>query len=103
MNKIELLQQWYLSQCNGEWEHSYGISIETLDNPGWSLAVDLTDTRLEATDFEARAYGVDKASHPLGHDWLACKVERKKFLAHGGPGKLEEMIDVFLAWANPKA
>lgn len=35
------LQDWYCSQCNGDWEHGYGVSIETLDNPGWSLKIEL--------------------------------------------------------------
>ena len=32
---FQRLQKWYKSQCNGDWEHSFGIKIETLDNPGW--------------------------------------------------------------------
>jgi hypothetical protein len=28
------LQGWYATQCDGDWEHEYGVSIETLDNPG---------------------------------------------------------------------
>ena len=27
------LQSWYQSQCDGDWEHEFGIRIETLDNP----------------------------------------------------------------------
>ncbi len=26
------VQAWYATQCNGEWEESYGTKIETLDN-----------------------------------------------------------------------
>lgn len=26
------LQMWYVAQCDDEWEHAYGIKIETLDN-----------------------------------------------------------------------
>ena len=33
---------WYLSQCNGDWEHAYGVKIDTLDNPGWTLEVEDT-------------------------------------------------------------
>ncbi len=40
------LQRWYLAQCNDDWEHSYGVTIETLDNPGWSVHIDLADTAL---------------------------------------------------------
>jgi Immunity protein 53 len=28
---ISLLEKWYLQRCNGEWEHQWGVSIETLD------------------------------------------------------------------------
>lgn len=35
-NIFEWLQKWYKSQCDGDWEHEYGIKIETVDNPGWS-------------------------------------------------------------------
>lgn len=31
------LERWYAAQCNGDWEHTYGITIETLDNPGWTF------------------------------------------------------------------
>jgi hypothetical protein len=33
--RLNELQVWYGAQCNGSWEHTYGIKIETLDNPGW--------------------------------------------------------------------
>lgn len=32
---VTRLAQWYASQCNGEWEHSNGLTIVTTDNPGW--------------------------------------------------------------------
>lgn len=44
---LYLLQRWYLGQCNDEWEHSFGVAIETLDNPGWSLRIELEETSLE--------------------------------------------------------
>lgn len=34
MDSLALLQQWYLQQCNEDWEHSWGVRIATLDNPG---------------------------------------------------------------------
>ncbi|OAX48412.1 hypothetical protein gpAD87_09590 [Paenibacillus sp. AD87] len=44
MNTLKWLQNWYLENCNGDWEHSYGVKIDTVDNPGWSVEIDLTDT-----------------------------------------------------------
>ncbi len=46
MTDIERLQAWYLAQCDGEWEHGFGPTISTLDNPGWSVKVDLKGTEL---------------------------------------------------------
>jgi Immunity protein 53 len=45
------LQQWYASNCNGDWEHSYRIKIDTLDNPGWHLAIELEETNLQNHSF----------------------------------------------------
>ena len=45
-------QLCYLSRCDGDWEHSFGVVVETLDNPGWRLLVDLEGTGLEAKPFE---------------------------------------------------
>jgi hypothetical protein len=40
------LQRWYEAQCNGDWEHHNGITIESCDNPGWWVKIDLADTSL---------------------------------------------------------
>jgi len=100
MTSLEALQAWYLSQCNEDWEHTYGIDIGTLDNPGWSLTIDLTGTSLQGKAYPAYSYGIDERSEPTSQDWLTSKVEKGKFVCHGGPRKLEEMINVFLSWAR---
>jgi hypothetical protein len=103
MSAIESLQNWYLAQCDGNWEHRYGVTVGTLDNPGWSLEIDLVGTKLQSVKFDAVSYGVGANSEPVGVDWLVCKVEKNKFLGHGGPKKLEEVINVFLSWAKENA
>jgi hypothetical protein len=49
--EIEELQQWYESQCDGDWEHDFGMRIGTLDNPGWSVEINVVDTPLDGRDF----------------------------------------------------
>ena len=100
MEILKKLQDWYQSQCNDDWEHQYGVTIDTLDNPGWSLKVDLTGTDLEKKAFSEVAYGVDKDSHPESDDWVSCQVKEGKFIGFGGPHKLEETIQVFLKRAS---
>lgn len=103
MNSLQELQEWYLSQCNEDWEHTYGISIGTLDNPGWSLEVELADTYLQGVDFKEQSYGVGEKAETSGHNWIICKVKDSKFIGHGGPRKLDEIIKVFLVWAKKNA
>jgi len=99
MSALSELEKWYRSQCNGEWEHGEGISIGTLDNPGWSMEVSLRGTALEDASFQERSYGVGKNAEPSGEDWLTCKIVDKKFKGFGGPFKLAEMVGIFLDWA----
>jgi hypothetical protein len=103
MRTLQDLQDWYSSQCNDDWEHAYGVRIETLDNPGWALRIDLTDTVLSGQNFAVRGYGVGDEAATSGNEWLICEVIDNKFTAHGGPAKLEEMINVFLIWARAAA
>lgn len=100
MSTIEELQKWYYSTCNGEWGHRYGVQIETLDNPGWHVKIELTGTVLEDNVFPEVEYGIGSSSEPEGLDWIACKVEENVFHGYGGPERLEEILQRFLEWAR---
>ena len=97
-DNLAWLQQWYLSHCNGDWEHQYGISIENLDNPGWHLTVDLVGTELQWREFKELA--IERTSE----DWVRCKIAETgdvpKFDAHGGALNLSEMIEIFRRWVQ---
>jgi hypothetical protein len=47
MDIFKEIQNWYTSQCDGDWEHGSGIKIDTLDNPGWTVKINLEDTDIE--------------------------------------------------------
>ena len=100
MNTIKQIQQWYLSRCNGDWEYTYGVHVETLDNPGWHVSVDLIDTDLGGKQFFPVEYGIGPNSVPEDTNWISCKVEGDIFHGYGGPEKLEEIFSCFLAWAR---
>jgi len=100
MNALSRLECWYRAQCNGDWEHTYGVNIGTLDNPGWSVAIDLHGTPLAMRPFPDHRYGVGNDAEPSGEDWVECKVEAEKFIGHGGPFKLQEIVEAFLDWAE---
>jgi len=88
------LENWYLSNCNGGWEHQYGITIESLDNPGWRVLIDLTGTKLEQIDFE-KINNTESESK-----WIVCKVENNKFIGAGGPQQLNEVLNIFIDWVK---
>jgi len=89
------LQEWYISHCDGDWEHGFGISVGTLDNPGWSLSINLEETELENVPFAEL-----KENYDDERDWLICAVHNNQFSGSSGPLKLERMIEVFLEWAQ---
>jgi hypothetical protein len=91
MGLIEQIQSWYAAQCNGDWEHQYGVSIETLDNPGWCVTIDLSGTSLE--NIECQNWQVNKGEE----DWIDCEVNRHKFVGRGDPGKLQTILGIFVS------
>jgi hypothetical protein len=84
------LQEWYARHCDSEWEHDHGVRIDTLDNPGWSLRVDLTATALEGS--AANWSKVERSEH----DWLHWRIADDHFEAFCGPTNLTEAVVVFL-------
>lgn len=91
---IRALQEWYASNCDGDWEHEYGIKIENIDNPGWSVEIPLTGTPLEGRFF------ADVKVERSAADWLMCRVANDTFRGDGGSRNLGEILDAFLDWAR---
>lgn len=87
---IAALQTWYSDQCNGEWEHNYGLRIDTLDNPGWSLEIDLMETHWESLLVPFSRKEIDTNS------WLQYKVGEGKFQGACDPLSLEHLLAEFL-------
>lgn len=102
MDSIQWLQAWYRAKCNDDWEHQYGITIQTLDNPGWTVTIDLVGTSQE--NRQMREVGDSSNINHVGlegsHDWLHCMVERNRFVGAGGPTSLVPICDVFRKWVE---
>ncbi len=93
-SQLDALQSWYENQCDGEWEHQYGVKIETLDNPGWAVEIDLIGTKLSD---RVLAETIEERS---ATDWIRCFAGSGQFKGFGGPRNLVEIIERFLAWAE---
>lgn len=93
LNPMSRLQLWYKQQCDGEWEHSYGIKIGTVDNPGWWIEIDLVDTSLEFKPFNPVDVEIND------REWHACRVQDSKFIAACDSLRLLHVVEIFLSWA----
>lgn len=87
------LQNWYDANCNGDWEHSYSIKIETLDNPGWMVKIHLNETVLENVPFQV--IELERSEN----DWIHCRVESNQFISACGSKNLLEVLTIFQNWA----
>jgi hypothetical protein len=91
---VGFLQSWYREQCDGDWEHQYGVEIGTLDNPGWRLVVDLVGTELEGISQERKTW---EQSPDEWMDWWSDGV---RFEAACGPISLVRALSEFHTFAT---
>jgi Immunity protein 53 len=93
-NVFEWLQQWYKSQCDGDWEHEYGITIETVDNPGWYITINLIGTECDGHSFSPVKFEKDEMN------WYFCLLRNNNFEASCGPCNLEMVLQIFQEWVK---
>ena len=94
MDLIKWLEQFYLSNCNGDWEHMFGVKIDTLDNPGWFLQFEIAETEYEDCIFE------DIKDYRTDDDWIACKKENNVITCACGPENLGEVLGIVKNWTE---
>jgi hypothetical protein len=100
MSAIDRLQQWYTQQCDGEWEHGQGISIQTLDNPGWWVKIDLKGTKLQQASFRPIEENVNEQGFQFGERWLRCQIRNGCWEGAGDETRLPQIVNLFLDWAE---
>ena len=94
MDTIAWLQQWYIAQCDDEWEHEYGIKIETMDNPGWLVKIDLKYTTLE--DIRIRIERINSSPN----DWYTIEIIDAVFTGFSSFNRLEFLLQEFINLAE---
>lgn len=110
LDDLAWLMQWYDSNCDSDWEHQYGVKIDNLDNPGWTLTVDLLGTRLAGRKLEKvwleisaverfNVWDTGDFVRTSRLDWIAAEADGDKFNASGGPQRLRDLIHMFRNWA----
>lgn len=93
LDVLKWIAGWYSEQCDGDWEEDRGITLETLDNPGWMLTVDLVDTSLDG-----RVLDHERSERGEG-DWIWASADGKVYRGAGGPYNLTELLERFRSWA----
>ena len=46
LKMLGLIDEWYKRKCDGSWEHQFGLTIESTDNPGWLATIDMDSVDL---------------------------------------------------------
>lgn len=97
MDMLSRLNAWFDSQWEAEEHEDVMLKLESLDNPGWHLTVDvawLKNMTLKDKIFEelsiSRAEG----------DWIVARKDGTLLEIFGGIHNLDEMLLIFLDWAE---
>lgn len=94
MTPLEQLTRWYAEQCDGDWEHVHGITISTLDNPGWQVRLDLAETELEGKCLPRRA--IENADGT----WLGFSSDGLTFSGACDPLSLDLLLLQFMEFSG---
>ncbi len=90
------LGRWLVAQGPAYQAAEGRVHIDTLDNPGWSIKVEL-----DGSDLAGRLLPMVEFNR-TETDWCHCFTRDGKFMAFGGPGNLSEIIGRFIAWTQKK-
>lgn len=97
---LEEFGAWYEARCNGSWEHDFGISIESLDNPGWRIRIDLAGTVVEGCILAPVSAGVESGGEPNARRWMSCRANGTRFEGAGDPSRIEDILLLFMDWCD---
>lgn len=88
---VDRLEEWFESNCDGDWEHGSGIRIETLDNPGWMIRFDLTRTRMQDIKIERVSN-----QGPSNNTWIDYWADGSTLYLACGPRSLRDALQTAL-------
>lgn len=92
MEELNWLADWFDNECDGDWEHSYAVHIDTLDGAKWHLSVRIEETDLEDKTFEEVRIQKNE------DDWMHCLLKEAYFDATCGLKNLPEAMKTFREW-----
>lgn len=91
-SEVDWLLAWAAEHSDNEDGDCYGIVVQSLPHPGWSLRVGLEEFGLDQQEmpefFEGRSRD----------DWVQGRVRSEMFDGTCGPGQLEDLVRRFRLW-----
>ncbi|MGJ8716128.1 MAG: immunity 53 family protein [Maribacter stanieri] len=89
MDILDWIQDWFKENCDGDWEHGEVIQITTIDNPGWEVEIDISNTSIASMNLDWILNETSK------QDWYGVKIADQKFTAAGDISKLKFLLGLF--------
>lgn len=89
MDILDWIEDWFTDNCDGDWESSDAIQINTLDRPGWEVEINISNTSIATMNLEWILNETSK------DDWYGVKIADQKFTAAGDPQKLKFLLGLF--------
>lgn len=88
---MNTLQNWYASKCNGVWEKTNGVKIDTVAEGGWFIRVDLT--LAEAESIRSNVELIAKSLDDCPDAWINVRVYDDAIVGGCAPLFLIELIE----------
>lgn len=86
---LKWLEKWYLSNCNGDWEHCFGLIINYTSNQEWYVSIDLDET--DAEDLVLEKHEI----HNSEDDWMIYQIKNRCFQGAGDSTKIRQILSIF--------
>lgn len=91
---LDWLQLWYHSQCDGDWEHQYGVTMTLKKSEEWEFDIDLTYTEMQGIHLSDA-----EQSDPEG-GWLRWRSDGWHFRAECSRKNVIAVIAEFRTWVE---
>lgn len=89
---LNWIQRWFASNCDGDWEHGYGIKINGLLGRGWDVSINLLDTIYQNKKFAF------KREYKSEDDYYRVGTNQGKLIGNGGRKNLIDILSEFKDW-----
>ncbi len=89
------LMYWFWSQCNGDWEHEYGIVLDTTSEGKWKLDISISNSILDGVEFISNDFIANAGNE------VECKFDNQSLVVYADTQNIIRVLQSFRAWAEP--